>query len=239
MNAPITARAASDPGGARPLEVVSAPERAREAVHPERRRLLEALGREPDSAAGLARRLGESRQRLNYHLRALEEAGLVEVAERRRRGNFEERVLRPVALRLVLDPHLGAGIPEAGPASGAERGSGAGPEPGDRFSAAFLVGSAARTIHEVGELIRRAEAAGKRAATAAFETEVSVGSPAAMRAFVDDLSEAVAEVVTRHHDPGPAARTFRVTLGAHQAPEGDAATDEEEDSPDTDDGASR
>lgn len=189
------------------LEVVSAPERAREAVHPERRRLLAALGRRPDSAAGLARRLGESRQRLNYHLRALEQAGLIELAERRRRGNFEERVLRPVARRLVLDPGLAGGEPEAGP------------EASDRFSAACLVGSAARTIREVGALVRRAAAEEKRMATAALETEVSVASPAAMRSFVDELSQAVAEVVARHHDPGPDARAFRVTVGAHQTPD--------------------
>ncbi|MBL8987996.1 MAG: helix-turn-helix transcriptional regulator, partial [Gemmatimonadetes bacterium] len=36
-----------------------------------RRQLLEALA-EPDSAAGLARRLGLPRQRVNYHLRLLE-----------------------------------------------------------------------------------------------------------------------------------------------------------------------
>lgn len=191
----------------RPLEVVAAPERAREAVHPERRRLLVALGREPDSAAGLARRLGETRQRLNYHLRALEEAGLVEVAERRRRGNFEERVLRPVARSVVLDPGLAGGEPAAGL------------EASDRFSAAYLVGTAARTIREVGTLVRRAAAEEKRLATAALETEVSIDSPAAMRAFVEELSEAVAEVVSRHHDPGPDARSFRVTVGAHQTPE--------------------
>ncbi len=191
----------------RPLEVVAAPERAREAVHPERRRLLAALGREPDSAAGLARRLGETRQRLNYHLRALEEAGLVEVVERRRRGNFEERVLRPVARSVVLDPGLAGGEPATGL------------EASDRFSAAYLVGTAARTIREVGTLVRRAAAEEKRLATAALETEVSIDSPAAMRAFVEELSEAVAEVVSRHHDPGPDARSFRVTVGAHQTPE--------------------
>jgi DNA-binding transcriptional ArsR family regulator len=62
-------------------------------LDPERRRLLEALREEPDSASGLARRLDDSRQRLNYHLRTLEEAGLVELREERRRGNCVERAL--------------------------------------------------------------------------------------------------------------------------------------------------
>ncbi|MEN8374222.1 MAG: winged helix-turn-helix domain-containing protein, partial [Gemmatimonadota bacterium] len=46
---------------------------------PERRRLVEELRELPDSAAGLAQRLGQTRQRLNYHLRALEEAGVLEL----------------------------------------------------------------------------------------------------------------------------------------------------------------
>ena len=191
------------------VEVIDAPERARTAVHPERRRLLAALREEPDSAAGLARRLGESRQRLNYHLRALEEAGLVELAERRRRGNFEERVLRPVARTVVLDPVLPSGGAEAGP----------GPGESDRFSAACLVRSAATTIREVGRLARRAEEEGKRLATASLEAEVRVGSPAAMRTFVDELAEAVAEVAARHDDMDAGARAFRVTLGAHPTPD--------------------
>ena len=57
------------------LLVLSDPVRARTLLDPERRRLVEALAREPDSASGLARRLGEKRQRLNYHLRLLERAG--------------------------------------------------------------------------------------------------------------------------------------------------------------------
>ena len=188
------------------VEVIDAPERARAAVHPERRRLLAALGEEPDSAAGLARRLGESRQRLNYHLRALEDAGLIELAERRRRGNFEERVLRPVARTVVLDPGLPSGV--AG-----------GPYAGDRYSAACLVRAAATTIRQVGRLARRAEEEEMRLATASLEAEVRVGSPAAMRDFVEELAEAVAEVVARHQDSGAGARPFRVTLGAHPTPD--------------------
>jgi DNA-binding transcriptional ArsR family regulator len=76
---------------------------------PERLRLVEALREQPDSTSGLARRLGESRQRLNYHLRALEEAGVLRLAEERRRGNFTERVLRVAARGYVVDPGRSAG----------------------------------------------------------------------------------------------------------------------------------
>jgi DNA-binding transcriptional ArsR family regulator len=52
-------------------------------LQPEHRRLVEALASGPESASSLAQRLGEKRQRLNYHLRLLEEAGHVELVEER------------------------------------------------------------------------------------------------------------------------------------------------------------
>jgi DNA-binding transcriptional ArsR family regulator len=61
-----------------------------------RRRILDSLD-EPDSATGLGRRLGVPRQKVNYHLRELERAGLVELAEERRRRGFVERRLRAIA----------------------------------------------------------------------------------------------------------------------------------------------
>ena len=64
------------------MEVVSAP------LAPLRRAVLEQL-REAGSASEVATRLGETRQRVNYHVRELERAGLVElVEERARRGWF-------------------------------------------------------------------------------------------------------------------------------------------------------
>jgi DNA-binding transcriptional ArsR family regulator len=66
------------------------------AAAPLRRRVLEELD-QPDSATGVARRLGLSRQKVNYHLRKLERDGLVELVDERRRRGFVERRLRAVA----------------------------------------------------------------------------------------------------------------------------------------------
>ena len=63
------------------LQIIEDPDRAATALSPDRRRLLSALAEEPDSATGLAERLGDSRQRLNYHLRELERAGFLELVE--------------------------------------------------------------------------------------------------------------------------------------------------------------
>ena len=53
------------------VEVISDPVAAPVALEPVRSRLLSELA-EPASAATLASRLGIARQRVNYHLRALE-----------------------------------------------------------------------------------------------------------------------------------------------------------------------
>jgi DNA-binding transcriptional ArsR family regulator len=81
------------------------PDTLRGALAPLRRRLLVRLA-EPASASQLAAEFGMGRQKVNYHLRKLEDAGFVEqVAQRQRRG-FTERVLRARADTYVVDPAL-------------------------------------------------------------------------------------------------------------------------------------
>ncbi len=190
--------------------------RARVLLDPDRRRLVELLREEPDSASGLARRMGDSRQRLNHHLRALEAAGLVQVHEERRKGNCVERVLRVVAHRFVVDP---AALEElsADPT-----------EAGDRFSATYLIALAARAIREVADLRAHARDQRKRLATASLDAEVHLASPAAMVAFADDLGRAVAEVVARHHSPGRGSRPFRIVAGAYPAPDSNSSRTKQE-----------
>lgn len=172
---------------------------------PERRRLVDLLRERPDSATGLAGRLGETRQRLNYHLRALEDAGVLELEEERRRGNCTERILRPAAERFVVDPGLAGGLPAPESA-------------GDRASAGFLLSLFARGVQEIGRLWMRAGAHGKRLATAGMESRVAIARPADMDAFVADLTEAIAGVVERHHDQSAGARAFRLVVGAYPEP---------------------
>jgi DNA-binding transcriptional ArsR family regulator len=200
----------------RELEVVGEAGRAAVLFDPARRKLLQALVERPDSAVGLARRLGDTRQRLNYHLRALEETGLVELAEERQRRGVKERVMRPVARRFVVDSAaLGGLAPDALVA-------------GDRFSATWLVAMAARAIGELAGLMERARRTGKRLATAGLSVEVRVAEPAAFEAFVADLTAAVGDVVKKHHSNAPGGRTFRVTAGLYPKPGQTSSTRMEE-----------
>src|ERR671916_152010 len=73
--------------------------------HPTRLRVLDAL-RIPDSAAGVARRRGEPRQRINHHVRELAKAGLLVDAGERRKGNFVEQLYESAAGTFVVSPRL-------------------------------------------------------------------------------------------------------------------------------------
>lgn len=190
------------------LSVLRDPQSAAVLLDPGRQRLLAALEERPDSASGLARRLGDSRQRINYHLRELESAGFVKLAEERRRGNCIERVLRVTARHYVIDP--------------AVFGSLAAGEPGrlqDRFSATYLFALAARAIRELAALREGAGKARKRLATFSMEAEVALVAPADFQAFAEDLTRAVAKVAARHHDDrSEEGRRFRLVLGAYPIP---------------------
>lgn len=197
----------------RRLDVLFDARRVGAILDPLRRRLVEALRERPDSATGLAARLGETRQRLNYHLRILEEAGFLELEEERRKGNCVERVLKVTARRWLVDPGaLGdlAGDPESTQ---------------DRFSAAWLAGLGARLVGDVGRLREKATRSRKRLATVGIEAEVRLARPADFEVFAGDLAEAVAAVVARHHDERtPGGRPFRVVAGAHPRVESRAAS---------------
>src|SRR5688572_22997889 len=130
---------------ARPLQLIRGLEQATAALEPTRLRLLTELAMpDGDSASGLARRLSLPRQRVNYHLRELEKAGLVELVREQRKGNCVERIVRAVARSYLISPEvLGGAAPK-------DEG-----EVRDRFSSAYLVSAAARTIRDVAVLRER------------------------------------------------------------------------------------
>ncbi len=188
------------------IQVIDDPAAASAALDPIRSRLLSELA-EPASAAALAARLGIARQKINYHLRALEEHGLVEVSSTRQWGGLTERLLRASAASYVVSPGaLGA----------------VGADPGretDRLSAGYLVALAARVIREVGALLRRAVEVEKRLPTLSIDAEIRFRSAAERAAFSRDLAEAVASLAARYHDESiPNGRSHRLVIVAHPMP---------------------
>jgi len=194
-------------GPASGVEVIQRPETAATALRGTRRTLLAALA-EPQSAAGLARKLGLPRQRLNYHLRALEQCGLLECVEERRKGNCTERILRATARSFVISPDA---LGTLGPDTESAR---------DRLSASYAVAIAARTITEISTLDARARAEHRRISTLTLDSEIRFASPESRAAFAAELSDRIAELVAKYHDDvSPRGRRFRLVTVGHPQPD--------------------
>jgi DNA-binding transcriptional ArsR family regulator len=190
------------------MAVVRDSARAAHLMDPMRAGLLARLG-DPGSASTLARDLGLPRQRINYHLRELEKAGLVELVEERRKGNCVERLVKATARSYLISPEvLGA----LGRTSDEQQ---------DRFSASYLMAAAGRLLHDLSETAAKAAAAKKRVATLTLEADIRFASAEARTAFAEELAAAVAGLVARYHDEHtPGGRTSHLVVGAYPAKSG-------------------
>src|SRR5262245_31666329 len=188
------------------VQVIDDPAAATVALEPVRSRLLAELAA-PASAATLATKVGLTRQKINYHLHALEAHGLVRLAEERKWGGLTERLLVATASSYVVSPSA------LGPVAA---------DPNrdmDRLAASYLIALGARAVREVSDLCRRAREAGKRLATLAVDTEVRFRSAADRAAFTEELTDAVTRLVSKYHDEAaPGGRAHRLVIMAHPLP---------------------
>ncbi|MEU8232969.1 helix-turn-helix domain-containing protein [Actinoplanes sp. NPDC048967] len=185
------------------VAVIEDPAAAEVSLDPIRSRLLAALA-VPGSATMLAAQVGLPRQKVNYHLRTLEQHGLLELVEERRKGNVTERVLQATAASYVISPTAMAAVaPDTSRAP-------------DRLSARWLLAVAARLVRDVGELITGAGQARQKVATFAIDGEVRFASAADRAAFAEELTVAVTALVSRFHDEdAPGGRSHRLVVAVH------------------------
>lgn len=182
--------------------MIEDPAAAEVSLDPVRARLLAELA-EPASATMLAARVRLPRQKVNYHLRALERHRLVELVEERRKGNCVERVLRATARAYVISPvALGSVQPDPDRA-------------GDRLSAQWLLALAARLVRDVGALLTR-DSERRRIATFALDAEVRFASAPDRAEFTAKLANAFAALVAEYHDESAdGGRPHRVLIALH------------------------
>lgn len=169
---------------------------------PLRRRILQSFTG-PESAAGLARRLEMPRQRINYHLREMEKAGLLEMTGERQARGCTERLLRPTARAYLVNPEVLGDL-----ASEPDNTS-------DRFSSSYLIAVAARLIRDVATLRGRAARARRKLATMTLQTDIRFKSPAERTAFADELTTTLARLAAKYHSNAPNARSYRFLVGGH------------------------
>lgn len=184
------------------IEVISDPLIAIVALDPIRTKLLSELA-EPASAGALATRLGLPRQKINYHLKALEQAGLVHEVQRRLWGGLTERRLRASATAYLIAP-AAMGLVAA-----------------DRRSDGSLLAVAARLIRDVATLLTLSRASGKRLSIMSFETDVAFRSPTDRDAFQSEVQAAIATLASKYHAASTeTARAYRVVAVAHPIVDG-------------------
>jgi DNA-binding transcriptional ArsR family regulator len=87
------------------VDVLDEPGQLAALAHPTRIAILNAL-RSPNSAAGVARIISETRQKTHYHVKALLDAGLIRQTGERRTGTFVEQLYQSVAGTFVVSPRL-------------------------------------------------------------------------------------------------------------------------------------
>jgi DNA-binding transcriptional ArsR family regulator len=192
------------------IEVIEDPAAAEASLDPIRTRILLELA-EPGSATQLAAKVGLPRQKVNYHLKALERHGLVELVEERRKGNVTERILRATAASYLISPAALASVA---------------PDPHrftDRFSAFWLLALAGRMVQEMGQLIAGAAAARQKLATFAIDGEITFRTAADRAAFAAELGTAVARLVEKYDggatatadNPAGGGRRHRLVVALH------------------------
>ncbi|MCU7722567.1 helix-turn-helix domain-containing protein [Actinoplanes sp. KI2] len=184
------------------VAVIEDPAAAEVSLDPIRSRLLAELA-EPGSATMLAGKVGLPRQKVNYHLRTLEQHGLIHLVEERRKGNVTERMMQATAASYVISPAAMAAVA---------------PDPGrapDRLSARWLLALAGRLVRDVGALITGAGQAQQRVATYALDGEIRFATPDDRAAFAAELTDSVARLISKYHRE--TGRKHRIVVAVHPA----------------------
>jgi DNA-binding transcriptional ArsR family regulator len=178
-------------------------------AQPLRLRILEAL-REPQSAAAVARALGQPRQNVNYHLKELERAGLVSSAGERRVGNLVERLYQAQAGSFLVSPKVAWS--------------------GERRRQALQDQAALSALIDLGETLQRDAAAlldsaaydGAEVASAAVMAEVSFPDVASRSAFMTEYLELLGPLLARHGAGARLGSPYRVAMAVYPQPEDEA-----------------
>jgi DNA-binding transcriptional ArsR family regulator len=195
------------------LKLVEQPGGLQALAHPVRVQVLEAL-REPTSAAAAARRVGQPRQNVNYHVKELERAGLVRRVGERRKGNFVECLYQAVASTFLVSPRAAWGDPRRMQAMR------------DQFALERLVHLGERLERDAAVLLDRAAFEGDEIASVSVEAEVRFATETDRAAFLEEYLAAVGPLFRKYGTRG--GDPYRVALAAYPDPQTHEASDAEE-----------
>ena len=172
------------------------------------------LMEEPRTCSELGQLLGETPQKVYYHVKCLERADMVERCGERQVRGVVEGFYRARARSYWLAPTL---VRRLGGVSGAR----------DHASLGVLLGHAERMLDDAGRLSRRA-AAGEHVPSLSLAAEVELPSVERRSEFLRELSETFEALASKYGARGNEAgassgRVFRLTLACYPRPREEAA----------------
>jgi DNA-binding transcriptional ArsR family regulator len=182
------------------VRVLDDPEALQVLGHPLRVQVLEAL-RQPASAATVARRIGQARQKVNYHLKELESAGLVEPVGERRVGNFVESIFRAVARSFLVSPEVAWSDPRRTETLRRQH------------SLQTLVHLGERLQSDAAVLVDRAAFDGEEVASASVAAEVRFADEADRSAFLKEYVKTTRQLLERYGKKS--GEPYRVVIAAY------------------------
>jgi DNA-binding transcriptional ArsR family regulator len=187
--------------GMRDVMLVDRVDQAAALLKPVRLELLRRMT-EPRSCPELARALGESTQKVNYHVRVLEEAGLVERVAERRVRSLVEGVYRARADSYWLSPGL------VGRVGGARRAR-------DRFSLGLVVSLAEELQADVARLAD--ESGGDELPTLGLSAEIEFRGADERAAFMHEVQGSMSALARKYGAAAGEARgePFRLVLACY------------------------
>jgi len=193
---------------AQPVHVVDDLEALQVLGHPLRVRILERL-REPGSAATVAREVGETRQKVNYHLKELERVGLVAPIGERRAGNFIETLYEAAGRSFLVAPSVAWSDRRRVDALR------------QQHSLENLVMVGAQLQRDAISLLDRAAFDGEAIASAAVEADVHFADERDRGEFLEEYLATVQKLCDRYgaRDGLP----YRIVLAAHPSSDGERA----------------
>ena len=185
---------------ARRVDVVDDPEQLAVLAHPTRVAILSAL-RTPKSAAAVAREISETRQKTHYHVKALLDAGLIELVGERRTGTFVEQLYRAVASTIVVSPRLTWSDDDHVRALRAQ------------MPLEHLVRLGESLQRDAAALLDRAAFDGEEIPCAAADATVRFRDEASRAAFIEEYMAALKPLLKRYG--ARTGDTYRVAIAVH------------------------
>jgi len=190
----------------RDVMLIEKPEQAEALLNPLRLELLRRAD-EPRTCTELAQALGETPQKIHYHVKVLERAGALQKVEERRVRAIQEGYYQATARSYWLAASL------VGPIGGPRRAR-------DQMSLGFLLGLAEELQTDVGRLA----ATERETNSLGFSAQIRLAKPAERTAFLTDVQNAIQSIARKYGAVGPLRpkgdpNTFRLVFACYPRPE--------------------